>query len=757
MNKKIILLIIIFIFLVSSVFGTYTISPTTWNKVVGYGDYLDITSELNSKMYRNSTITKATYAINNVDFIIEFNVTINSESNGGSQFVFGLTDSNNTFPSGNGLFLHYYGNNSGAGITGNIGIAKVVAGIDTSYINTGSKYITTYGIEYRVILSRIGSIGNLLLYSNGSLVSNQTMTGVTTGNYSMIILTKRADNGAPTSYNNITISMNNIYNNFTVNARDFNTNTLINKFNITLVNSTDSLFYETNNSFLETSLLKNSTSLYNISILSNGYLSDNYVNLNISNDLYVLLHNATNNAYFYDNDNIPLENKYISIQYPISGNNLTFLTDTQGHINWSTFYNGSEEFGNYNITFNQVDGYFSPQTFIENISYNNSPINVSYQIQQSKINITIKDIITNNLILQNTTVTIVGIGQFSTLNGSILIINNNITEGLYTAYAVSSGYAIGQLSFNYNAREFENIIFYLTNSTSENTGIISVNIFDEGFNNQLGVDVRLLQYFPEFNSFLEVTQCFSNSNGECIFQIQVGTTLYKITATKDDNGVLLYGTSSENGEVFYLSEYIIDIHLFSNIFYYSPDLLDFTINATNKDLINNISYLTGVWIDTSNISRQVCIRYNSLNNTIKTLLSGGINCAEGNSGEINVFGGYNLTTILQTNNVLVELFVNTSTGQEILYYTKLYVSEKSLQTQLGDLVPYLIMIFFASLIALTLYIKNIYIFGIGNIAGSILCIMFFPIYFTWQFGSIMIFLSFVLFYLSRVKEGNITV
>lgn len=547
--------------------------------------------------------------------------------------------------------------------------------------------------------------------------------------------------------------------NITITAKDSFSNLPVNNItaNITLSNGTSYIFSNSTGNIISTNIPRTIPQLLNVSLTSFNYFENITNDANATNLGVMTMKSAISIAKFIDsNTTNPIQNKDITITYP-SGIKLALITNSSGSVSWSAILEEVEILGEYNITFNATDGYISPVSFLENITLSNAPLNESYLISPATLNITIRDQDTGNLITASTILTIVGIGEFNVTGGNLIIRNGSIVADTYTAYAFSDGYATGQTSFEYNAREVENIQIFLLNSTESTTGSLSVIIFDEVFNTQANVDTRLLQYFPETNSFIEVNQCFTNSNGECIFSIVVGEKLYKVTASTTVAGETLIGQSSENGEIIFIDDYQIEIHLFSDISYSAPDLLGFSITPQNTTLIQNISYLTGVWRDIYSNSHQVCIRYSSINNTIITPLSNGLNCASGISGEINVLGGYNLTTILETNDVYVELFVNETDGNEVVYFSDIYISEKSFEKRAGALAPYIIMVLFTCMIGLMLYLKNTYIFGIGTIIVSIICRRLLPTYFTWETVTAMIVLSLALFYLSRKKEGNIEV
>lgn len=727
-----------------------------WNTIINSSDV--------ATLYANGR-TYNPYLVNTSNFTISMQDVYDSSG-------ISNVSANVTLPNGTSqIFTNSTGSIITTSILNNLtGLVNVTFSQPTYFGNTS--------LNVNVTTTLTATMGQALVKFNATDIFNNTLTGnytvgsstvtdyqelyikagtynVTYQNASFIPAVKEFTISA---LDNTTETVTNIFNkNFGIEVLDFVTNGSIATFNVTVVSSENSYSAVFNGTSGNISIPLIDFYLYNITVRSAGYLIGSNQNYNISTNLTEYMHSSTSMATFIDsNTTSPITGKGITITYP-GGFQLPLITDGNGSVSWVTIVNGIELYGVYNITFNSTDGYDSPQSFLENITVDNAPLNVSYNISPATLNITIRDQSTGDLITASTILTIVGIGEFNVTGGNLIIRNGSISAGTYTAYAFSAGYATGQTSFEYDAREVEDVEIYLLNSTESTTGSLSVIVFDEVFNTQANVDTRLLQYFPSSNSFIEVNQCFTNSNGECIFSIIVGEKLYKVTATTTVGNEVLTGQSSQNGEIIFVDEYQIEIHLFSDITYTAPDLLGFSIDAQNITLISNISYLTGVWSDIYSNSHQVCIRYNYINNTLIIPLSGGLNCASGISGEINVLGGYNLTAVLATSDVYVELFVNDTNGDETLYYSTTYSSTRSFQSHAGDLAPYLLIILWTTVLGLMLYLKNVYIFGVGNIIASILSISFLPTYFGWETVSAMIVLSFVLFYLSRKKEGNIEV
>lgn len=539
--------------------------------------------------------------------------------------------------------------------------------------------------------------------------------------------------------------------NFTVEAIDFITNGTINTFNVSIEQNGESfsIFNSTITGLLWFGLLKNY--LYDIVVQSPSYLVGNNTNYNITTNLTQVLHSSTSVATFLDgNTTNPIVGKGITITYP-GGFQLPLTTNANGVVEWVTIINGIELYGIYNITLDSTTGYDSPQSFLENITVDNAPLNETYIIQPAQLNITIRDQTTSDIITQSVIVTIVGIGQYNVTGGNLVIQDGSILPGSYTLYAVSDGYAIGQTTFEYNAQEVENINIFLINSSSPSTGTLSVIVYDEGYNTQLGADTRLLQYFAEVDSFVQVAQCFTNSNGECIFRVDVGTTLYKVSATKLEDDQLQQGTSSPTGEIFYIDEYQIEVHMFPSDLFESPDLVGFFIDPKNVSLIGNTSYLTGEFYDVNNVIHEVCIGYYRQDLSQQTLVAG--NCINASSGDINVFGGY----LLNRSNTYIAKFYVQQGDFENVQFEVTYSSETSFAKNFSLFGKYIILGGLLILLSASIYMKNIYIFAMGSIPFLIIFISLLPTLLNWSILAIYLFLDLCLMYLARKREGNLSV
>lgn len=382
---------------------------------------------------------------------------------------------------------------------------------------------------------------------------------------------------------------------------------------------------------------------------------------------------------------------------------------------------------------------------------------------ESDLNISVLDLDTENYIY-NSTITIIGEDTYDLEYGSIIIPSTNISDGNYSIIAEADDYSVRQKLYEYiSTNDQNNLVFYLLEENSSNGGTLNVRTYDNFEFVETGVDVRLLEYNYTLNSFVEIDQCTSNINGECVFEIELGTKLYVVTGSKVIGDSLIQARSSESGEIISIDAYQINLRLYDEDLYSVPSLTDFYITATNTTLVetvinssltHKVSYLGADFYDYAGNTNTVCISYSYINRSITTPLANGTQCVTAESGTINVAGGYNLTTILQTYSVLAEVYVNNS-GDVTTYQQYIYQGDTSFEQTSGGLVPYMIMGFFLVILAIAMYTSNIYIFVILSIVGTVFMTSLFPSFINWRFAAVIIVACIGIGYLSRKQEGNI--
>lgn len=423
--------------------------------------------------------------------------------------------------------------------------------------------------------------------------------------------------------------------------------------------------------------------------------------------------NPLNYAYFFDNrTGNPLNDSGITIDYP-SGYSTTKYTNADGAINFSSVVNGVFELGDYDLTYPSTQGLISPITFTENINYSDVPVNLSYSIARANIFIQIFDRETDELILQNVSVQLVGLTTFYTTNGTIYYENLTIAAGTYQVITETDGYITEKQSFSYTNQEELELNIYMVNATSTDIGNLIVNVFDNFFNYVVGADAKLLEYKTDSSSFVQVSQCETNTNGECIFSVELGKKFYIVTATKTINGIPYFVQSTSNGELIKLDNTIIELHLETAQTFDVEELYNLIIIASNTTLVGNTSYLTATFSDVTNAQHTVCVGYWIDQSGQEIFLTE--NCLTGSTGVVNAAGGYNLdrtyTNIAKiyvkgTPDTIYDSYVYPALGTSFLETWGIYV---------GPFILFIALI----LLAASLYLKNIIIFAVGVIPLSL--------------------------------------
>lgn len=343
-------------------------------------------------------------------------------------------------------------------------------------------------------------------------------------------------------------------------------------------------------------------------------------------------------------------------------------------------------------------------------------LNVEIQNATHFTNLTINifDRETETLILQNVEVVIAGEDNYSTTTGTINVPDFSTLPGPYTAYASSSGYVTGQKAFLLTDSNSTIIDIYLINSTSPNVGNLIVNIFDEFFNLIVGANVKLLEYKPGIDSFVEVEQCFSNTNGECIFGVELNTKFYIVQATANLSGVDYFGQSTDRGELIKIDNTLIDIHMTRADTFTGPSDFDFIIIPTNTSLVGNISFLTATFNDPNNNEHTVCIEYYFRRGTNDISLASPT-CVTATAGIVNAAGGFILDPSI-TN--VAKIYV-TDGGGFALYAEYVYAGDDSFSAKFGGFVKYIVLGLWLALLTLAIWLKNMGIFGAGSIILSL--------------------------------------
>jgi len=322
-------------------------------------------------------------------------------------------------------------------------------------------------------------------------------------------------------------------------------------------------------------------------------------------------------------------------------------------------------------------------------------------------------------------------------------VNGNIYYG-------ASGY--GTRFYTFSDTLFSNttqyIDLYLLNISSPNRGRLIVEVYDDFSNLISGANVKLLEFSPATQSFNEIAQCYSDTNGECIFDVEINTKFYITTATATIDDQVYSAQSTNTGQLVSLDGTTIALHLKLLTGYTVDDLFNLVITPSNTTLIGNTSYLTATFNDASNIEHEVCVGYfvsNGLNEIEQSS-----NCITGSSGIVNAVGGY---TLDRDFNWIGKIYVLQDDGTKKIYNSYQYPALESsfFETFKIYLKPILLMILLA-LLALALYLKNMSVFAIGEMIISPATVWIYPGLIGGVTMSFLIILGLLMLFLSSRKE-----
>lgn len=224
---------------------------------------------------------------------------------------------------------------------------------------------------------------------------------------------------------------------------------------------------------------------------------------------------------------------------------------TLNGTSWDTIANYTHYelgLGTHTLLFEKF-GYLSSNiTFTFNTT---NQLNVTYTIGASTIIVNIYDRVTGDpLNTTNVSVVILELGETTTATGQALFQSFALPSGNYSVQGIATGYYTEQKDFEYSGTANTTVSLYLLDQTLNNSATLYVPVTDEFSNLISGANTKLLEYDSSILGFKEVSQCYTDTNGECKFLVEVGTKTYIITTQKIIGGVLYTAQSSEAGEKF---------------------------------------------------------------------------------------------------------------------------------------------------------------------------------------------------------------
>lgn len=379
----------------------------------------------------------------------------------------------------------------------------------------------------------------------------------------------------------------------------------------------------------------------------------------------------------------------------------------------------------------------------------NLEVNLTNSSYFTNLSLNISDISTGNLITQTVDITIKNYGNFSTSTGQLNIPTFNASIPSPIIIAESDGYVTNQQQFFLTDQDSTNINMYLINATGDNTANLIVTVYDDFSNLISGVNTKLLEYFEETDSFIDISQCYTDTNGECIFSVELNNKFYIVQATTQINGKTYFAQSTQNGQILKLDNTILPLYLKTQEGYQVDDEFNLIITVTNTTLVGNTSYLTATFNDPSNNQHTVCIAYYFQNGLNQVELTS--NCITASSGIINVGGGYLLD---RSYNNIAKVYTVQEDGTLKIYDSHNYpaLENVSFTSTFSLWLPILTLAALLGLLAISLYLKNMAFFGLGTMILSPVSLIFNPGWIGGITMTFLILLSLDVLFLAKKKQ-----
>lgn len=525
-----------------------------------------------------------------------------------------------------------------------------------------------------------------------------------------------------------------------------------------------SSIYEINDTIFESFTTTNLS--YSLDISS--YSSDDYIiSVTAIEDLsnYELQKNASvfinrpNFLYFFNQQTgLPIQDANITIDLPNYGTDIEAVTDSDGKVFFLSFYNDTLQTGDFAITFEAFIGYVTPITFFE--TYSSLPVNESFDITVTNINVTVYYRSNSSIFTLPANVIIEGIANYTVSNGSVFIQNATITNGEYRLTVSSDGFFNEEKSFTFTGQDDLDLNIYMLELNSSNSGTVTVRTIDE-FSRLLGASqVNLLEYDTSTLSYIEVSECFTDSNGECKFLVETNTKSYKFSASKIVNGQLVTAITEKGqtfeddisgGEVVLFSEETITLTLSSQDEYVlnpiNNIIYDITENFNNVTNTSNID-VSFRSIDGTNL--QVCVEFFEVTGGVEVSKTGNTFCVIASSAEVTENAFF---TLNRSKDYIAKVYIKTNTGNVLLEPFR-YKSTASFVEQLRSnaTLPFVFLFIWLFIIGGSLMLKNVPLAGISIILFSWLLVYFFPNITITSGAVLQTMIGLSLIYVGRKKE-----
>lgn len=403
---------------------------------------------------------------------------------------------------------------------------------------------------------------------------------------------------------------------------------------------------------------------------------------------------------FFDEDN-NLLNNYNAILYHPDGD-IVFYNNQTIPLNISPYHDDKGlDLGEYIVTFDLGGFILSNHSFILNETSGGENINVT--IEEAVINLKIYDYITNQLITDSVSISLIPTSYTDSITtGETNITGLTLNEGEYQIIATSQNYETETIFFNYDFQSYLEQIIYMVKTNESNLGVLVIQIEDSSskIENQL---VNLLAWSSNESAFITVGQSKTNSNGLAYFNVELDNTLYKAKSTLNgQTETTAEQTIKVSGETIVIT--------FNDVFETYPVQEDISYLLTNSTHNATHQLILFTFEDNNNLVHEFCLEARKQIINANSLINK--KCVTTNSGELSFFIDTN-----QSYNTIVQGVVYKNDGRIVLD-SIIYKSTGNIESSLSKLSIFFILASFVITIALGVKLQNVSLIAILTIINS---------------------------------------
>jgi hypothetical protein len=321
--------------------------------------------------------------------------------------------------------------------------------------------------------------------------------------------------------------------------------------------------------------------------------------------------------------------------------------DSSGFINY-TIYNDGLIIGNNSLIFDKF-GYI-----LQNFSFtlnNSKQNNFSFGVIPARIDISLYDRESQNLLNQETIIQLIGpVGNTtSTNNGTAILKAINGNAGEYQLIIESENYTTETVYFNFNNQEILGLDVYLLSLDALDFGFVNIILNAETGQFISNAVCEAQEWIPSQSAHLKRAEAKTDTQGKAVLNIEVGTKSYKFKCSKGDSSI------SSQSQIISESGSNIPLTLPVGLQIYTPKFKTIEYDLDSEIFNSTHSRVFFTWDETTNVNVEACLKSYQLIGTIKNIIDE--TCSSTSSGEIQI--------ITQTNNTYSLNLVGFINNQEV--------------------------------------------------------------------------------------------